>query len=290
MASVGRWIGRILLGLVGLVCVAAIGIYIMGGRYLTRTYPVREVALSLPSDSASLARGEHLARFSCNSCHGDSLTGKVMFDEPMIARTVAPNALEAIAKYTDAQLAGLIRYGVRPDGTSPIVMPPNGMYHMSDADLAAVIAYLRTQPVRTGPALPTPSYRLIGRLGMLVGEFPSAVNLIDTTVTRVGADTAAMGSRHGEYLARVICSDCHGATLTGARNGPAPSPSLSGAFGYSLSEFRTLAREGKPREPGKAIPNMADVAAHVLNHMTDEELAAMHSYLAALPASGVALR
>lgn len=290
MASVGRWIGRVLLGLVGILCVAAVAIYFMSERYLARTYPFREVAVTLPTDSASLARGEHVARFSCHSCHGDSLTGQVMFDEPMIARTVAPNAVVTAAAYTDAQLAGLLRYGVRPDGTSPMVMPPNGMYHMSDADLAAVIAYLRSQPQRTGTPLPRPSYQLIGRLGMVIGEFPTAVNMIDTTVARVGADTAAMGSRQGEYLARMICSDCHGASLTGAASGPAPSPSLSGAHGYSLAEFMTLARTSAPRVAGTAIPNMADVATHVLRHLTDDELAAMHAYLAALPASGVTLR
>lgn len=290
MAGPGRWLTRILLGLVGVIVLALAAIYVMSERYLARTYPVREVAITLPSDSASLARGERLARLSCYGCHGETLTGTVMFEAPLVARLVTPNALIAISEYSDAQLAGLLRYGVRTDGTSPMTMPPIGMYHMSDADLASLIAYLRTVPKQPSAPLPSTSYGPLGRLGMLAGQFPTTVNLIDTTVARVGADTAVLGSRQGEYLARMICTDCHGAGLTGGVNGPAPSPSLSGALGYSPTEFLALLHEGKPREAGKAIPNMSEVATHTLKYLTDDEVRAIHAYLLTVPATGVPMR
>lgn len=290
MASIGRWIGRIAMGIAAVLVVALATIYVMSERYLARTRQVRSVPVTVPGDSASLARGEHLTRLSCMGCHGDSLTGAVMFEAPLVARLIAPNALEASARYSDAQLAGLLRYGIRPDGTGTMTMPPIGLYHLSDADLAAVIAYIRSLPVRTGPALPSTTYGPLGRLGMVIGQFETSADLIDTTAPRIGADTAALGSRLGEYVAHVVCSDCHGKALTGASNGPAPSPSLAGALGYSLDEFRTLVRTGTPREAGKAIPNMADVARKLLVHLSDAEVDAMHAYLASLPATGAIIR
>ncbi|MFN8574442.1 MAG: c-type cytochrome [Gemmatimonadaceae bacterium] len=286
MASVGRWLARILMGLIGIVAVAGIAIYAMSERYLTRTYPVRTVAITRPTDSVSLARGAHLARISCFGCHGDSLQGKVFFDVPMVGRIVAPNALERLTGYSDPQLAGLIRYGVRPDGTSPVIMPPKGMYHMSDADLAAIIAYLRTLPtVPTPKDLPRSSYGPVGRLGLITGQFGTATNAIDTTVARIGADTASAGSRAGEYLANMICTSCHGTNLTG--DPATPSPSIVNAAGYTLPELTTLFRTSTPRNSATKLTLMAVIARTDLKYLTDDEIAAIHGYLTTLPASGV---
>ena len=46
-----------------------------------------------------------------------------MFDEPMIGRVVAPNLTAAVRKYSDSELVGIIRNGVRPGGQSMMVMP-----------------------------------------------------------------------------------------------------------------------------------------------------------------------
>ena len=50
---------------------------------------------------------------------------------------------------------------VRKDGTSPFVMPPPGFYHISDSDLGALIAYLRSLPV-VHDSLPANTYRILG--------------------------------------------------------------------------------------------------------------------------------
>ncbi|MBK8246743.1 MAG: c-type cytochrome [Gemmatimonadetes bacterium] len=290
MASVSRWIGRVLLGLVGILCVAAVAIYFMGERYLARTYPFREVAVTLPTDSASLARGAHLTRVTCAGCHGEQLNGHVMYEDGVFARFVAPGISEVLPAYTDAQLAGYIRYGVRPDGVSPFIMSPGGLYHLSDADLAAVIAHLRRTAIPPGEPLGRTVLKPIAKALVAFGLFPVSVHERDTTIARVGADSAIHGPRMGEYLARVSCADCHGAALTGSTNGPAPAPALANAVGYSLAEFTALIREGTPREDGKAIPEMTSVSRSTFTHLTDAEIAALHAYLSQLPASGITLR
>jgi mono/diheme cytochrome c family protein len=289
MSSWKKWTLRIVGGLV-LLIVAAVGtVYALSERTMRRTYAVREVPLTLPSDSASLARGAHIVDVSCRSCHAKTLSGQILFEEPGIARLVAPNVFERIANYSDAEFAGFMRYGVHKDGTSSFVMPPRGFYHMSDADMASMIAYLRSaQPAPTVP-LPANSYGPMGRLGVVMGQFKTAVAEIDTTVARVGDDSLHRTTRRGEYIARVICSECHGAKLTGDATGPSPTPSLSGALGYNVAQLTTLLRTGTPRDSTTKLGLMAEVANLTLKNFTDDEIADIHAYLTALPATGATL-
>jgi cytochrome c553 len=284
VASVRRWLLRILGGIALVVVAAIMVIYIISSRYIDRRYPVRQVAITLPTDTAAVARGARLAHLACIGCHGDSLQGQVFFDVPGVARISAPNALDRLTKYTDAEFAGLLRYGVHRDGSATFIMAPPGFYHMADADAASLLAYLRSMPKAAGPTLPADSYRLMGRLGIALGQFKNTVEDRDTTTPRVGGDPAYLSTRQGEYFARMICSGCHGTPLTG--DPQMPSPSIVLAVGYSLPEFVTLLREGKPRVE-KTIATMGEVAQKQLHNLTDAEIAAIYAYIRALPATGV---
>lgn len=284
-----RWLARIFGGLLLLLLIAISVVYVQSNRVINRKHVFVSYPITLPTDSASLASGHRLAQMRCFGCHGDSLQGKAdFFDEPGIARIVTPNVPRKLAVVSDADFAGFLRSGVRKDGTSPFVMPPPGFYHISDADLGALIAYLRTVP-DPGSEIPANSYRLLGRLGVMLGQFKTAVALFDTTQERVGQDPAWATTRKGEYLARLICTECHGLRLIGdpAAAGAVPTPSLAGALAYSPEEFTTLLRTGTPREPGKQLGLMAQTAQFSLKYLTDEEIAAIYGYLKDLPASGV---
>jgi mono/diheme cytochrome c family protein len=285
-----RWLGRILGGLVLLLLIAVSLVYVQSNRVINRKHVFTPYPVSVPADSASIARGRQLAQVRCFGCHGESLQGKAdFFDEPMVARIATPNVPRKLASLSDAEFAGFLRSGIRKDGTSPFIMPPPGFYHISDADLGALIAYLHSVPA-TGPETPPNSYRLLGRVGVMLGQFKTSVASFDTTQERVGQDPAWATTRHGEYLARMICTECHGLRLTGdpaAAGGEAATPALVGALGYSLQEFTTLLRTGTPREPGKQLGLMAETARGSLTWLTNEEIAAIHEYLSALPATGV---
>jgi mono/diheme cytochrome c family protein len=283
------WILRILGGLVVVTAIALSTLFVLSDRVINKRHEFKEYAISVPTDSVSLAQGQRLVKMRCAGCHGDSLQGGPFFDEPMIASIPAPNVPARLANLTDAEFAGFLRSGVRKNGTSPFVMPPPGFYHISDADLGSLIAYLRKLPVPENTTPPN-SYRLMGRLGVLMGQFKTAVAAFDTTQERVGQDSAWATTRHGEYLARVICTECHGLTLTGAAGPPAATPSIAMAAGYSADEFTALLRTGTPRVPTTQLTLMAETARRSLTHLTDAEIAAIYSYLKALPATGVDLR
>jgi mono/diheme cytochrome c family protein len=284
-----KLVKRIFGGLLVVVCLAAATIFVLSNSYINKRYAFKEYPVAVLTDSASLAHGERWVRMRCAGCHGEGLRGNVFFDEPNVARLIAPNVPAKLKTLTDAEFAGFLRSGVRKDGTSPFVMPPPGYYHISDADLGALIGYLRSMPVIDNP-LPANSYRAMGRFGIALGQFKTSVASFDTTMDRVGQDPAWSTTRHGEYIARMICTECHGLRLTGdsaAAGGDARTPSLAGAVGYSPEQFVTLLRTGTPRDSTTRLTLMADMARESLKYLTDDEISAVYNYIKGLPTTGV---
>ena len=133
--------------------VAYVVAYVLSERVLRHTYRFPAVAISIPTDPASISEGRRLAtiRGCVGGCHGKQAEGVVMFDEPMIGRIVAPNLTAAVRKYSDAELAVIIRNGVRPTGRSMMVMPAEAFVLLTDEDLGRIIAFLNHCQRSRGP-------------------------------------------------------------------------------------------------------------------------------------------
>lgn len=281
-----RWIGIAVGILVGLAVVAYAVLYALSERVLRRTYDRPAVAFSMPipSDPASIAEGRRLAtlRGCFADCHGKEAEGAVMFDQPMIGRVVAPNLRAAVRKYSDSQLEAIIRHGVRPDGTSVLVMPAEVFIGLTDEDLVKTIAFLRSLPEVPGPG-PSISQGPLGRLGLATGEFKMAAQLIAETVPPPEATSEQ--AKQGRYLARTICAGCHGTALHGDTNPDFSSPDLRMVAAYSPDAFTKLLRTGVAFG-GRDVGVMSQQARAHLYLLTDAEIAALYSYLHALPNAG----
>jgi cytochrome c553 len=272
-----RWGAWLLGGLAGLALVAATGIYIASELLVQRTYPgVVGKPVAVPRDSASVAAGARLVQiYGCSGCHAEHLQGQVFFDEPRVARLVAPNLTHAVQRYSDAELERIIRHGIRPTGRSVIAMPSDAFAGLSDASLARILAYLRTRPVVEGPG---PSLRLgpLGRLGVATGKFKTAAMLIppDTPAPPAAppTDSVALGS----YLAHTACAECHGTDLRGDVN--LGSVNLAVVSGYSPDEFVRLLQTGIPKG-GRKLGLMAEVAQRRFVALNPTEVAALYAYL-----------
>jgi hypothetical protein len=74
-----KWIGIVLGSLVGLIVLAFIVLYIIGTLKWNRLHGQYEVPVDripIPTDQASIARGEHIATIHmCRHCHLDNLGG-----------------------------------------------------------------------------------------------------------------------------------------------------------------------------------------------------------------------
>jgi mono/diheme cytochrome c family protein len=271
-----RWLRNALIGVIALALIAAAVIYSLSELALRRSYDPRGTSVAIPADSASIAEGERLARIrGCLGCHRSKLEGGLFIDDPMLARIAAPNLTKAVRVYSDAELEGIIRHGVRPDGRSVVAMPSDMFRVLDDADLGKILAYLHSAPEVPGQARmvkPGP----LGRLGIALGKFKPAAEDVRRVETLSDSFPAA-GSpvARGAYLARTVCTECHGATLSGFAG---ETPDLRIAAGYSPEQFVRLMRRGVAlgeRELGL----MGEVARSRFSHFTDEEIEALYAYL-----------
>ena len=203
----------------------------------------------------------------------------MLFEDPMIARIVAPNLTAAVKKFSDTELAVIIKNGVRPDGRSMLVMPSEVFVALTDEDLARVIAFLKSLPEVEGPG-PSISTGPIGRVGLVVGKFKMVAQLIAETVSPPEATNEE--ARYGRYLARTICAECHGTALRGASNPDFSSPDLRTVAAYSPEAFAQLLRTGVAIG-GRNVGVMSAQARNNLTHLTDPEIAALYSYLHSMP-------
>lgn len=117
-------------------------------------------------DPALVERGRYLVEIAanCGFCHatrgpdrrvlpGMNLAGGLVFSGPgfrWVAPNITPDAETGIGRWTDDQIVTAIREGYRPDGSLLGPGMPVEMYRqVSDRDLRAILAYLRTtQPVK----------------------------------------------------------------------------------------------------------------------------------------------
>jgi mono/diheme cytochrome c family protein len=265
-----RW-AAIVVG--SIVVVALAVIYGVSEYRLHETFDIAAAPVDVPTDSAGLALGRHIfVTRGCTGCHGDNLAGEVFFDDPMIARLVAPNVTKAIRTYSDPELARLLRHGVRPNGRGVAVMPSSMFYHLDDADLGALIAYLRTLPEQKGGDLPPTKLRILARVGLVAGQYKLEPRSIVHDAPRVakGPEPAALGL----YLAKTSCTECHGMKLEGGDG----TPALSIVAGYSAAEFAKLMREGVPKD-GRVMEMMTPVAKGRFSHFSDDEVGGLYAYL-----------
>lgn len=120
-------------------------------------------------------RGSYLVNtiLTCGNCHspkgppqaiaGKDFSGGLSFDEPPF-KVTAPNITQdketGIGNYTDAQLKTVLRKGIKANGIPVAMVMPSGFYEiMTERDLNAVVAYLRTiKPVSN--KVPDPIYKM----------------------------------------------------------------------------------------------------------------------------------
>jgi mono/diheme cytochrome c family protein len=279
-----RWSGVALAGVALAVFVGGMGVYGASEYMLRQSSPDKAAAIDVPSDVASIAEGKRLSFVhGCLSCHGPSAEGNVLFDEPLIARIVAPNLTYSIRHHSTADIITAIRKGVRPDdGTTMIVMPSQAFAPLSDSDLGHILGYLASLPPSEGPESGI-SIGPIGRVGLLIGKYQTSLQLVERASPPPEATDAE--TTLGRYLARTSCAQCHAADLGGAEHPEGVAPSLRVVAAYSPEDFATLMRTGVG-SGGRKLGVMTGWAAMNFSNFTSEEVRALYRYLHGMPEAG----
>jgi len=278
MRTVLRWAGYAAGGLVVLVALAVAYVWIASNRAMrARVTPKPENLAG--ARAAEIADGQRqLHVLGCISCHGEGLRGNLFFDEPKVAQLYAPNLTLVAAKANGQQLAQAIRQGIGHDGRSLFAMPSAQYARLTDGEVAALIHAIRVLP-RGGRKSPPVEVGPLGRVGVVTGKFKPAPVMVAEFADNMPADLGADFAR-GRHLAMTNCAECHGPSFGGGEPKPGlKAPDLQIAGAYDLEQFKRLMREGVPAD-GRDLNMMDDIARNDLRYLNDEEIAALHAYLA----------
>ncbi|PTL81781.1 c-type cytochrome [Vitiosangium sp. GDMCC 1.1324] len=291
--------------------------FVLGLRPRVRPAP----SLKVVATPEKLARGRYLAEnvsicFHCHSQADMSLFGtppkpgslggggmcmgpETGFPGTMCASNITPDSETGLGQWTDGELIRAIREGVSRDGRPLMPIMPYGLYkQMSDEDVEAIVAYLRTIPAIRNPIAQT---RLDFPLSLIIRFMPEPVEQAIATPAR--SDTVA----YGKYLVTVGgCVECH--TPTDEQHNPLPgkllaggqefelekdavvhsaniTPHATGIGGLSREVFIGLfKRHAQPEARREVDPRFNTVMAWLsYAGMTDEDVGAIYDYLKTVP-------
>jgi len=259
------------------------------------------------AQSDLVKRGDYLVNgiLTCGNCHtpkgptGDimdkAFSGGLSWDEPPF-KVTAPNITQdnetGIGNYTDAELKQVLRKGIKRNGVPVAMIMPSGFYEiMTDRDLDAVIAYLRTiKPIKN--TVPDPIYKTAqGHPIPPGGEKPFTEGMLSDKVKK------------GFYLATIAhCMECHtpmgprgrdfaSKLGTGGFEFPGPwgvsvsrnitSSKEKGIGGWTNEEIKRAITQGISRNGSKLKPPMG---YHYYSTVSTDDLDAIVAYLRTVPA------
>lgn len=259
------------------------------------------------AQSDAVKRGDYLVNtiMTCGNCHtpkgppaaiaGKDFSGGLSWDEPpfkVTAPNITPDKETGIGSWTDEQIITLLRTGKRPNGVQIAEVMPTAFYGIvTDADMKAIVAYLRTlKPVAN--KVPDPVYKI----ALPHHAFPGSEKPY----------TEAMMSdpvKKGFYLATIgHCMECHtpfgpkgkdfgGDLGKGGMEFPGPwgtsvsrniTPSKTKGIGaWTDAEIKTAITQGKSKDGSPLKPPMG---YPYYAHMTGADLDAVVAYLRTVPA------
>lgn len=288
MRKILKWVGIGIGVLVGVVIAAAVLLYFMGGARLAKTRQVQPLAINMHNDEAVLARGEHLVKAACTSCHADDLSGAPLLADPAIGTVYAANISGLADRRTDEELVLAIRHGIGKDGRQLVIMPADSFINFSEEDLNAVISYLKTVP-RTGEDTPQPKLAPMGQIMLAAGMFGQIfpAEFIDHEQPFHEMPTISANQEYGEYLSR-FCATCHGEDLSGkaaVEPGAPAAPNLTPGgvlANWTEAEFIQTMRTGVNPYNYQLDPEYMPWKS--FGKFDDEELQAIWIYLQSMPA------
>ncbi|MGH8171554.1 MAG: c-type cytochrome [Rhodanobacteraceae bacterium] len=286
---------RTLFGVIALVLSFAAFVFARSEFARFKTWRIDEPALAIPTDAAAIARGEHVATTrGCRNCHESELGGGVVMEAPVIGRMAAPNLTQGSGglpkTYGAIDFERAIRHGIKPNGRALLFMPTRDFAGLSDADTAALIAYIQSVPAVDRTI--APSYiGPVGRMLFAFGKLPMLeARLIDQHAAHVPHIEASASAEYGRYLAQT-CTGCHGERFSG---GPIPGAppdfptpanitpdKATGIGAWSKDDFHRVFRAGKKPDGSDINPFMPWKA---LGAFSDTELDALWLYLQTVPA------
>lgn len=239
-------------------------------------------------DPARVERGRYLVEHvaNCFACHPTSAPlsdrnrwGRdAGFPGEVWASNITPDPATGLGNWTDGQIIRAIREGVDNDheALAPI-MPYREYRSLSDEDVRAIVAYLRTLPART---IEVPPRKLDLPFSLVVNLIPKPAE------APVKAPDRRDKVAYGEYLAKIAsCGPCH--TPQGPQ-GPDTKLAFAGGlrFPASHADGQPIVSSNITSDPATGIGNWTD--AQIRAALTRGELPGDRTMRGPMPWKGYA--
>ena len=243
---------KILGVLAGGLLLLAIGFFAFVSITWNKTFEAPYPEVSISTDSTVLARGQYLVYgpAHCATCHIDPNDFEAMSRGEKVpvagggeiiippgvfkARNLTPDVETGIGALTNEEVARVMRYGVGHDGR--VIFPFMPFENMTEADLNAIISFLRSQPPVSNKIEPT-QYDFLGKVVLALGM----IKPIEPSSAPKKALQQEVSVVYGEYLANSVtnCVGCH--SPRDLNSGEFTGPKFSGglAFEEPLGTFTT---------------------------------------------------
>lgn len=285
-----KWGGVVLGGFLALVVGLVSVLALVGITRFNATHDVPVPDLVVAGTPEQVARGEYLANSFCTSCHsldgelplagGVDLAGDLSIP---LGSFVSQNLTPAgpLQEWSDGEIFRALRNGIGRDGRKLVFMSTVRARNMSDEDIQAVIAYLRSQPaVENETQDPSDQPNLLAAVLLGASMLPEGS---PPTAAVISAPPKDLNHAYGEYIISYQdCRDCHGEDLKGGVEGQlAPiGPSLLAVRGWTQEQFISAMRTGITPSGHTLAGTMPWKA---IGRMDDIDLAAMYLYIASIP-------
>lgn len=285
-----RYLGGVLTSLLSLAllvvtAVVSFGFYKM--NFAPHSYKTADIKAQASPEA--IARAQKVASL-CADCHSSS--GALPLDGskdnfiaggPPMGVIYAPNLTPGgpLKDWTDGEIIRAIREGVDKNGRPLLIMPSQAFRYMSDEDVQAMVAYLRSQPA-VDRKLPERNLNALAAAFLGAGMFPTSAQ---TPVISPIPKPALGTIENGKYITYAYgCHDCHGPNLGGMSGG---------GFGPAAPAIAGVVSNWKEEDLVKVFHEGVDPTGHKLSDempwkkygeiFTDQELKDLYSYLSSLP-------
>jgi mono/diheme cytochrome c family protein len=290
-----RIFGFTLFGLGVVVVILALLAGWLGDRKRYRVVPVRAKPVPFVTDEASIARGKYLFQTrGCMECHGSDGAGKDVVNEKggMLVQSpnISPGPGSVVKNYKEEDWVRTIRHGVSPSRRPLLIMPSKDYARLTDEDLAALVAYVKTMPPAVGESSNI-RFPAIVNLLYAFGAIKDDAEQIDHTLPPGQPVAEGVTAEHGAYVAQ-MCTGCHGDGMSGGKipgvppDWP-PAANLTPGSGSVMPRYETpeqfaaMLRTGK-RPDGSAVSPAMPFDS--LRNLNDTDVGALYAYLKTLPA------
>jgi cytochrome c553 len=255
---------------IGAIYARPVYLWLHAEAVLDRRYTVPRSLIEADTTPKGIARGARLVRLAgCTGCHRPDLKGmKLRHPVPIFAS----NLRAAVRTWSDEDFDRAIRRGLSPDASSLWVMPSFAYVYVHDADMAAILGYLRALKPE-GRETPAPEFDTATREKIARGDLQPAVELAQTQMPALSLGPHYDG---GRYIAMFACGPCHGTQLDGIGS----APDLRAITRYNRHQFFNLMRRGWGAS-GRKPKTMGPLARQRFHILADWEIDPLYEYLTA---------